>query len=53
MKWLCVLFPVFALSAILFSGNLAAWQQQAPAKDKESHRSSISQTWLPVSARQL
>ena len=36
IKWLCVLFALLALSAILFSGNLAAWQQQAPAKDKEN-----------------
>ena len=36
MKWLCVLFVLLALSAILFSGNLAAWQQQVPAKDKEN-----------------
>ena len=36
MKWLCVLFALFALPAILFSGNLAAWQQQVPAKDQEN-----------------
>ena len=36
MKWLCVLFALLALSAVLFSGNLAAWQQQVPAKDKEN-----------------
>ena len=36
MKWLCVLFVLLALVAILFSGNLAACQQQAPAKDKEN-----------------
>ena len=36
MKLLCVLFAMLALAAILFSGNLAAWQQQASAKDKEN-----------------
>ena len=26
MKWLCFLFALLALSAVLFSSNLAAWQ---------------------------